>query len=148
MRIVLDCANGAGYKVAPTILEELGADIITINNKPDGFNINDECGALHPKAHGKYVLKHRADIGIALDGDADRLVVVDENGEVIDGDKLIGALAVYLKSEQKLPCNCCVATVMSNQALEDYLEQNGITLYRWITETCQSCLCIFKCKYK
>ena len=130
MRIVLDCANGAGYKVAPTILEELGADIITINNKPDGFNINDECGALHPKALGKYVLKHRADIGIALDGDADRLVVVDENGEVIDGDKLIGALAVYLKSEQKLPCNCCVATVMSNQALEDYLGQNGITLYR------------------
>jgi phosphoglucosamine mutase len=130
MRIVLDCANGAGYKVAPTILEELGADTITINNKPDGFNINDKCGALYPRTLSKYVLKHRADIGIALDGDADRLVVVDEKGEVIDGDKLIGALAIYLKNEGKLSCNCCVTTIMSNQALEDYLKQSGITLYR------------------
>ncbi len=130
MRIVLDCANGAAYKVGPTILEELGADIITVNNKPDGFNINDECGALHPKTLGKLVINHRADIGIALDGDADRLVVVDEKGNVVDGDKLIGAMATYLKNENKLPCNSCVATVMSNKALEDYLQDNGIKLYR------------------
>ena len=130
MRIVLDCANGAAYKVGPTILEELGADVITINNKPDGFNINEECGALHPKALGKLVINHRADIGIALDGDADRLVVVDEKGEVVDGDKLIGAMAVYLKEQKLLQGDGCVATVMSNKALEDYLNNNDINLHR------------------
>ena len=130
LRIVLDCANGAAYKVAPTILEELGADLIILNNKPNGFNINDNCGALHPENLGKVIREYRADIGIALDGDADRLVVVDENGDVIDGDKLIGALAVFLKNEGKLPSNQCVATVMSNIALEEYLHQNGITLLR------------------
>ena len=85
LRIVLDCANGAAYKVAPTILEELGADLIVLNNKPDGFNINEDCGALHPQNIGKVIREYRADIGIALDGDADRLVIVDEKGEVIDG---------------------------------------------------------------
>jgi phosphoglucosamine mutase len=130
LRIVLDCANGAAYKVAPTILEELGADLIVLNNKPNGFNINDNCGALYPENLGKVIREYRADIGIALDGDADRLVVVDEKGEVIDGDKLIGALAVFLKSEGKLPSNCCVATVMSNIALEEYLKKNGIELHR------------------
>ncbi len=129
LRIVLDCANGAAYKVAPTILEELDADVITVNDKPDGFNINDGCGALHPKALGKLVTQYRADVGIALDGDADRLVVVDQNGEVIDGDKLIGALAVFLKEEEKLKGGC-VATVMSNQALEDYLNVHNIELHR------------------
>ena len=126
---MLDCANGAAYKVAPTILEELDADVITVNDKPDGFNINDGCGALHPKALGKLVTQYRADVGIALDGDADRLVVVDQNGEVIDGDKLIGALAVFLKEEEKLKGGC-VATVMSNQALEDYLNVHNIELHR------------------
>ncbi len=130
MRIVLDCANGAAYKVGPTILEELGADVITINDKPDGFNINENCGALHPKELAKVVLKHRADLGIALDGDADRLVVVDERGDVVHGDKLIGALAVYLKEHDLLKGAACVSTVMSNQALEDYLAQNVIDLYR------------------
>jgi phosphoglucosamine mutase len=130
MRIVLDCANGAAYKVGPTILEELGADVITINNSPDGFNINEECGALHPKQVGTLVKKYRADIGIALDGDADRLVVIDEQGEVVDGDKLIGALAVFLNEQDKLPSNACVATVMSNVALEQYLNKNGIELLR------------------
>jgi phosphoglucosamine mutase len=129
VRIVLDCANGAAYKVAPTILEELDADLITLSDEPNGININEECGALHPKQLGKKVLEYRADIGIALDGDADRLVVVDENGDVIDGDKLLGALAVYLKSEGKLKGGC-VATVMSNKALEDYLESNDISLLR------------------
>ncbi len=130
LRIVLDCANGAAYKVAPTILEELGADLIVLNNEPNGLNINDGCGALHPENLGKVIREYRADIGIALDGDADRLVIVDEKGEVIDGDKLIGALAVFLKNEGKLPSNCCVATVMSNVALEEYLMKNGIELHR------------------
>lgn len=129
MRIVLDCANGAAYKVGPTILEELDADVITVNDTPNGYNINENCGALHPFELGKLVVQYRADIGIALDGDADRLVIVDEKGQVIDGDKLIGALAVYLKNTQKLK-NGCVATVMSNKALEDYLNKNEIELYR------------------
>ncbi|MEA2049706.1 MAG: phosphoglucosamine mutase [Campylobacterota bacterium] len=129
IRIVLDCANGAAYKVAPTIFEELDADLIVVNNKPNGYNINDGCGALHPRELGKLVTQYRADIGIALDGDADRLVVVDENGEVIDGDKLIGALALFLKNENKLNGGC-VATVMSNKALEDYLNSHDIELHR------------------
>ncbi len=130
LRIVLDCANGAAYKVGPTILEELGAEVITVNNKPNGFNINDDCGALHPKNVGKIVLETRADIGIALDGDADRLVVIDEKGEVVPGDKLIGALCTYLSKQELLETNACVATVMSNQALEDYLKEHKIELKR------------------
>jgi len=130
LRIILDCANGAAYKVAPTILEELGADVITINDEPNGFNINDNCGAMHPENVSKLVKDYRADIGLALDGDADRLVVVDENGEIVDGDKLLGALAIYLKQENLLNNDTCVATVMSNKALEDYLEKNSIKLLR------------------
>jgi phosphoglucosamine mutase len=130
LRIVLDCANGAAYKVGPTILEELGADVITINHKPDGFNINENCGAMHPEGVAKLVREYRADIGLALDGDADRLVVVDEKGDVVDGDKLIGALCKYLKDAQLLQGNGCVATVMSNQALEDYLSKDDIELHR------------------
>ncbi|MBL6970008.1 MAG: phosphoglucosamine mutase [Campylobacterales bacterium] len=130
LRIVLDCANGAAYKVGPTIFEELGADLIVINDKPDGFNINDGSGALHPQKLAKQVKEFRADIGIALDGDADRLVVVDENGDTIDGDKLIGAMAVSLNNQNKLPSKACVATVMSNISLENYLKDNGIELFR------------------
>jgi phosphoglucosamine mutase len=130
LRIVLDCANGAAYKVAPTILEELGADVITINDKPNGYNINDKCGALHPKYVAQKVLEFRADLGILLDGDADRLVIVDEKGNIVDGDNLIGALALFLKDEGKLKGDGCVATVMSNQGLEDFLEANQIKLFR------------------
>ena len=130
MRIVLDTANGAAYKVGPTVLEELGADVIVLNNEPNGYNINENCGALHPKELGKNVLKYRADLGIALDGDADRIVVVDENGEIVDGDHLLGALGVYMHKEGKLKGNGIVATVMSNQGLEDYAKANGISLYR------------------
>jgi phosphoglucosamine mutase len=130
LRIVLDCANGAAYKVAPTILEELGADVITINNKPNGFNINDNCGAMHPENVSNLVREYRADIGLALDGDADRLVVIDENGDIVDGDNLLGALSVYLKEENLLEGDACVATVMSNKALEDYLEKHKIKLLR------------------
>ncbi len=130
LRIVLDCANGAAYKVGPTILQELGADVIVVNNKPDGFNINEDCGAMHPEHIGKLVREYRADIGLALDGDADRLVIIDEKGEVVDGDKLIGALCNYLNEEKLLKGNACVATVMSNKALEDYLLSKGIELFR------------------
>jgi len=129
-RIVIDCANGAGYIVAPTILEELGAEIIVIGNKPDGFNINEGCGAMHPENLGKVVLDKRADVGLALDGDADRLVMVDEKGELIDGDKLMGVLAVYAKKQGVLNGDGMVATVMSNQGLEEYLSDNDLTLHR------------------
>ena len=130
LRIVVDTANGAGYKVAPTILEELGADVVVMGNKPDGFNINEGCGAMHPNVLAKLVRESRADVGIALDGDADRLVMVDEQGDVIDGDKLMGVLAVYLHEQGKLRGGGMVATVMSNQALDDFLATHGLTLHR------------------
>lgn len=130
MRIVLDTANGAAYKVGPTVLEELGAEVIILNNKPDGYNINDNCGALHPRGVSEAVVEYRADLGIALDGDADRLVVIDELGQVVDGDHLIGALGVHLNERGCLKGNGVVATVMSNQGLENYMEANGLKLWR------------------
>ncbi len=130
MRIVLDTANGAGYKVGPTVLEELGADVIVLHNSPNGYNINEDCGALHTKDLCEHVLMFRADIGIALDGDADRLVVVDEKGEIVDGDQLLGALGTYLYERELLKGGGIVATVMSNQGLEDYLQNLGLTLHR------------------
>ena len=129
-RIVIDCANGAGYIVGPTILQELGAEVIVIGDQPDGFNINEGCGAMHPENLAKVVLDKRADIGIALDGDADRLVMVDEKGDVIDGDKLMGVLAVHLNEEGKLKGSGMVATVMSNQGLDEYLAAHGLKLLR------------------
>lgn len=130
LRIVLDTANGAAYKVAPTIFSELGADVIMINDDPNGSNINLNCGALHPEELGEEVRKLRADIGFAFDGDADRLVVVDENGNGIHGDKLLGKLATFLKSQNRLANDGVCVTVMSNQALEDYLAQFGIKTFR------------------
>ncbi len=130
IRIVIDTANGAAYKVAPTIFSELGADVITINDKPNGFNINQNAGAMHPEILASKVKEYRADIGFALDGDADRLVVVDEKGEVINGDKLIGALAFYLHKQNKLKNSGIVVTVMSNGALEEFLSKYGIEVYR------------------
>ncbi len=129
-RIVIDCANGAGYIVGPTILQELGAEVFVIGNTPDGFNINEGCGAMHPEHLAKVVLDKRADIGIALDGDADRLVMVDEKGEVVDGDKLMAVLAVHLKQQGELKGDGMVATVMSNQGLDEYLASHGLKLYR------------------
>jgi phosphoglucosamine mutase len=129
-RVVIDCANGAGYIVGPTILKELGADVVVLGDEPNGFNINEGCGAMHPEYLAKAVLEYRADVGIALDGDADRLVMVDEKGEVIDGDKLMGVLAVHLKKQGKLKGNGMVATVMSNQGLDEYLASNGLDLHR------------------
>ena len=129
-RVVIDCANGAGYIVGPTILQELGADVVVVGDRPNGFNINEGCGAMHPEYLAKMVLESRADVGIALDGDADRLVMVDEKGEVIDGDKLMGVLAVHLKNQGTLKGKGMVATVMSNQGLDEYLKTQDLTLYR------------------
>ncbi|MDR1614681.1 MAG: phosphoglucosamine mutase [Campylobacteraceae bacterium] len=130
VRIVLDVANGAAYKVAPTIFSELGADIFVINDEPNGSNINLSCGALHPQKLGEEVVRLRADIGFAFDGDADRLIVVDEKGKVIEGDKLLGVLANHLKKSSLLKSDYVVATNMSNQALEDFLKANDIKLAR------------------
>ena len=130
IRIVIDTANGAAYKVAPTIFSELGADVITINDKPNGFHINQNAGAMHPEILSQKVKEYRADIGFALDGDADRLVVVDEKGDVVDGDKLIGALAYYLHQKGKLKNQGIAVTVMSNGALEEFLAKFGIKVYR------------------
>ena len=129
-RVVLDVSNGAAYRVAPTIFQELGADIVVLNDEPNGFNINEQCGALHPQGLAKAVRQYRADVGFALDGDADRLVVVDERGSVIDGDKLLGALALYMKENTMLKTPKIVATLMSNLAFEEFLGENGIELVR------------------
>ena len=130
LRIVLDTANGAAYRVAPTVLSELGADVIVLHNNPDGSNINNLCGAMHPEALCEAVVKYRADVGFALDGDADRLVVVDENGGVVDGDHLLGALTKFLKKRGILKGDAVVATVMSNIALELFLKECDIGLVR------------------
>lgn len=130
MRIVLDAANGAAYKVGPTVLEELGAEVIVLHNEPNGFNINDDCGALHTKDLKQNVIKYRADLGIALDGDADRLVIVDEEGEAVDGDQLLGALGLFLHEKGCLKGGGIVATVMSNGALDDFMDAHGLKLFR------------------
>jgi len=130
IRVVLDAANGAGYRVGPTVLEELGAEVIVIHNRPSGDNINEMCGAMHTKDLQDHVKQYRADVGFALDGDADRLVVVDENAEVVDGDQLIGALALYLKESDKLQSSAIVTTVMSNIGLDEFLSKNGMQLQR------------------
>lgn len=130
MRIVLDTANGAGYKVGPTVLEELGAEVVVLHNEPNGFNINEDCGALHTKDLKQNVIKYRADLGIALDGDADRLVVVDENGDEVDGDQLLGALGLFLHEKSCLKGGGIVATVMSNGALDHFMQKHGLKLFR------------------
>ena len=130
LRIVLDTANGAGYKVGPTVLEELGAEVIVLHDKPNGLNINEGCGAMHTKDLRNAVKEYRADIGLALDGDADRLIVIDEKGDDVDGDQILGALALFLNQNGDLKGGGIVATVMSNQALEDNLVENGLKLLR------------------
>ena len=130
LRIVIDCANGAGYKVAPAALWELGAEVITINNEPNGFNINKECGSTHPLGLSKKVHEVRADIGIALDGDADRVVIVDENGTVVDGDQIIALIAESWHQAGRLAGGGVVATVMSNLGLERFLAGIGLQLHR------------------
>lgn len=130
MRIVLDCANGAAYKVAPTIFWELGAEVIEIATEPNGFNINHACGSNHTLAMQEKVKETKADIGIALDGDADRVVICDENGELLSGDHLIGVIAYNLLQKKMLYGKGVAITVMSNMGLECYLNDLGLKVYR------------------
>ena len=130
LKIVVDCANGAAYKVAPTVLWELGAEVIPIAVQPDGRNINDRCGATHPKLMQETVMMHQADVGIALDGDADRLIMADEKGTRIDGDQLMALIAQNWAQNGRLKNNTLIATVMSNLGLERFLAANNIGLHR------------------
>ncbi len=130
LRIVLDCANGAAYKVAPVILRELGAEVITLGVSPDGFNINDACGSTHPDAMLHSVKLHRADVGIALDGDADRIVMCDEDGALLGGDQILAMTARFLHESGMLGSTKVVATQMSNLAFEQYLHSIGLELIR------------------
>ncbi|MDR0553020.1 MAG: phosphoglucosamine mutase [Holosporales bacterium] len=127
-KIVVDAANGAAYRVAPNVFWELGADVITIGAEPDGYNINRECGATEPRLLQQKVIEHGADIGFALDGDADRLIVVDNEGAIIDGDYIIATIATDWKARNKLRSNKIVVTNMSNTGLEKYLDSIGLVL--------------------
>lgn len=129
-KIVVDCANGSNYKISPSVLRELGAEVIAINNEPDGLNINDRCGAIHPEVVQKAVLEHKADIGISHDGDGDRAILCDEKGKIVDGDKIMAISAVELKKRARLEKNTVIATVMSNIGLEVFLNRKGIKLVR------------------
>ena len=128
LKIILDCANGAAYKVAPLILKELGAEVIVLNNSPDGLNINSNSGAMHPEAVQKAVKENKADIGIALDGDADRLILVDEKAVIINGDFILAMLALEFSKKQKLKQNTVIATIMSNLGLINLLQKNNINV--------------------
>lgn len=130
MKIVVDCANGAAYKAAPQLLYELEAEVIALGVQPNGHNINKECGATHTEALQKAVVAHKAHLGIALDGDADRLIMVDETGKKIDGDQLLALIAVTKQEEGHLKGGAVVATVMSNLGLERYLASQGLSLLR------------------
>jgi len=130
LRVVVDCANGAGYRVAPSALWELGAEVVSLAVEPNGLNINEDCGATAIGALQRKVSEVRADIGIALDGDADRLIVVDEKGRVIDGDQLMAVIALSWAEDQRLSRPGIVATVMSNLGLERYLTGHGLELSR------------------
>ena len=130
MRIVIDCANGAAYKVAPEALYELGAEVIKVGVEPNGFNINEECGSTAPAAMQKLVKEYRADIGIALDGDADRLVICDEKGQIVDGDQIMALIAGHWAKRDKLAGGGVVATVMSNLGLELSWQARKLTLER------------------
>jgi phosphoglucosamine mutase len=130
LRIAIDCANGAAYKVAPAVLWELGADVVVIGNEPNGTNINLNCGSTSPVALQKKVDEVRADIGIALDGDADRVIIVDENGAIVDGDQLMAVIAESYAESQQLRGGGIVATVMSNLGLERFLDGKGLGLVR------------------
>jgi phosphoglucosamine mutase len=129
-RVIVDCANGAGYKAAPMALEELGAEVIALGVEPDGLNINREVGSTSPKALAQMVKERRADLGIALDGDADRVVLIDEKGSIVDGDQLMAVVASFWKEEGRLTGGGVVATVMSNLGLERFLAGCGLKLAR------------------
>jgi len=126
LKIVLDCANGAAYNTAPHILSELGAEVVVLNDKPDGLNINLDCGALHPEKMMEIVKKGKADIGIALDGDADRVIVCDEKGRNVDGDHIIAICAINMKENGTLKKNHVVVTIMANKGFDIAMEKKGI----------------------
>ena len=130
LRVVVDCANGAAYKVAPAALWELGAEVISVGVSPNGFNINDEVGSTHPGAMAAKVKEMRADIGLALDGDADRIIVCDEHGEIVDGDQILALIARSWHKRERLARPGIVATIMSNLGLERCLKEDGLALER------------------
>jgi phosphoglucosamine mutase len=130
LRVVIDCANGAAYKVAPAVLYELGAEVLKVGVEPNGFNINSDCGSTHPEAMVAAVREYRADIGIALDGDADRVAICDEKGQVVDGDQIMAIIAGAWAAEDRLTGGGIVATVMSNLGLERFMADKGLTLER------------------
>lgn len=129
-KIVIDCSNGSAYKITPFVLKELGADVISINDKPDGLNINVNCGTAHPESMQRAVLEYKADIGIAHDGDADRTIICDERGEIVDGDRIMAICAWDMKKTGTLKGNTVVSTVMSNLGFEIFLKKSGIKLIR------------------
>lgn len=130
LKVVVDCANGAAHRVAPEALWELGAEVIRIGVEPNGFNINDKCGSTHPEQAAAAVLQHKADVGICLDGDADRVILIDEAGNVGDGDQFMALMASRWATEDRLANNALVATVMSNLGLERFLQGQGVQLER------------------
>ena len=130
LKIVVDCANGASYKIAPTVFWELGAEVIKIGCEPNGTNINDGCGSTKPQLLQQTVLKENADLGIALDGDADRIIIVNEKGEVVDGDKIIALISRRMHENGELKKDTVVVTQMSNLGLEKYLNSIGIKVIR------------------
>ena len=130
LKVVVDCANGAAHKTAPEVLWELGADVVAVGVSPDGFNINDRCGSTHTDLAAETVVAHGADVGICLDGDADRVMIIDENGKVADGDQIMALFASRWSQQGRLKGNALVATVMSNLGLERYLDGQGLSLER------------------
>lgn len=130
LRIVLDTAHGAAYKVAPAIFEELGAEVIQLGHQPNGTNINDKSGALHPSQLAQAVVQYRADVGIGLDGDADRIVMVDEKGKILNGDQILAICALHMKSKNLLKNNTLVVTQMSNFGLEKKMREEGISVIK------------------
>lgn len=130
VKVVIDCAHGAAYKLAPMALWELGAEVVAMGGKPNGMNINDLCGALYPKSMCRAVVEEKAKVGLALDGDADRVILCDENGEIVDGDKIIALCALELKNKKQLGKNCVVGTILTNMGVENYLSEQGISLVR------------------
>jgi len=130
LKVVVDCANGAAYKAAPDVLWELGAEVVTVGVSPNGFNINDGCGSTNPALAAQTVLQHGADVGICLDGDADRVMIIDETGKVADGDQIMGLIAARWAHEGRLVGGTLVTTVMSNLGLEKFLASRGIKMRR------------------
>lgn len=130
MKVVVDCANGAAYRTAPDTLTDLGAEVVKLAYEPDGYNINQDCGAVHPDTLAAAVVAHGADVGVALDGDADRLIIADETGQVINGDQVLACLARSMTENGTLTGNAVVGTVMTNGGIEPFLDDLGLSLER------------------